>query len=133
MTGSRDELVEYRLERAQEALEEARLMADWGHPNTAVNRLYYACFYAVSALLLAKGLSAVKHSGIRSLFGQHYVKTGLISKELAAFYNDLFESRQESDYEDFFRVDPDLIGPWLNQAEQFIAAIVQMLEAASGP
>lgn len=133
MTGSCDDLIEYRLERAQEALEEARLMADWGHPNTAVSRLYYACFYAVSALLLAKGLSAVKHSGIRSLFGQHYVKTGLISKELAAFYNDLFESRQESDYEDFFRVDPGLIETQIDQAQQFIAAIVRLLEAASGP
>ena len=131
MTGSDGELIEYRMERAHEALEEARLMASYGHANTAVNRLYYACFYAVSALLQSRGLSAAKHSGIRSLFGQHFVKTGLVSKELAAFYNDLFESRQESDYEDFFRVDPQLVGPWLDKAEQFIEAIVELSDASA--
>ena len=44
-------LVQYRLDRAREALAEAALLLDSGHANTGVNRLYYACFYAVSALL----------------------------------------------------------------------------------
>jgi uncharacterized protein len=47
-------LVQYRLDRAREALAEAVLLLDSGHANTGVNRLYYACFYAVSALLLTK-------------------------------------------------------------------------------
>ncbi len=47
-------LVTYRLERACEALEEADILLERGHANTFVNRLYYACFYAVSALLLTK-------------------------------------------------------------------------------
>jgi uncharacterized protein len=42
-------LVQYRLDRAREALAEAVLLLDSGHANTGVNRLYYACFYAVSA------------------------------------------------------------------------------------
>ena len=123
MTEWNDALVAYRLERAREALAEARLLADHSYANACVNRLYYACFYAVIALLHAHGLSAGKHSGVRSLFGRHFVKTGLVSKELAAVYNDLFEYRQESDYEDFFRVDPDVLGPWLAQTERFIEAI----------
>ena len=39
-------LVQYRLDRAREALAEAVLLLDSGHANTGVNRLYYACFYA---------------------------------------------------------------------------------------
>jgi uncharacterized protein (UPF0332 family) len=35
-------------------MKEARLMIDSGFLNAAVNRLYYACFYAVSAILLTK-------------------------------------------------------------------------------
>jgi uncharacterized protein (UPF0332 family) len=66
-----------------------------------VNRLYYACFYAVSGLLLQDGLSASKHTGVRSLFNRHYVRTGKVPKELAPIYNDLFERRQEGDYMDF--------------------------------
>ncbi len=127
MTGYRDQLIAYRLQRSQEALEEARLLAEHGHANAAVNRLYYACFYAVSALLYSQGLSSAKHSGVRSLFGRHFVKTGLISKDLAAFYNDLFESRQEGDYEDFFQADPQLLPPWIQKAEQFVKAIEALL------
>ena len=61
-------LVSYRLERARESLAEARLLLEQGHTNTFVNRLYYACFYAISALLLARDLSPAKHSGLRRSF-----------------------------------------------------------------
>ena len=131
MTEDHDALIAYRLERAREALEEARLMADHGHRNASVNRLYYACFYAVSALLYSHGLSAAKHSGVRSLFGRHFVKTGTVSKDLAAFYNDLFEYRQESDYEDFFYIDPQLLEPWLAQAQQFIDTIADLTRGSA--
>ena len=50
-------LVMYRLERARESLEEAGILLEREYGNTFVNRLYYACFYAVSALLLTRGLS----------------------------------------------------------------------------
>ncbi|MGB9860567.1 MAG: HEPN domain-containing protein [Moorellaceae bacterium] len=70
------QLVLYRTERAKEAIEEAELLFSKGHIRTSVNRLYYACFYAASAILLAKGYSSAKHSGIRSLFYQKLVKTG---------------------------------------------------------
>ena len=74
------DLIQYRCERAREALEEAVVLADSGHWNACVNRLYYACFYAVSALLNKHNLSSSKHSGVRSFFNHHFVKTGTISK-----------------------------------------------------
>ena len=61
-------LVLYRMERAHETLEDARILANAGRWNACVNRLYYACFYAVSALLVGDGLSSSKHAGVRSLF-----------------------------------------------------------------
>lgn len=61
-------LVLYRLGRAKESLDEASILLKNGHANTFVNRLYYACFYAVSALLLTKGLSSSKHSGVKVFF-----------------------------------------------------------------
>ena len=98
MTEWDKELVSYRLSRADEALEDARILAREKRWNACVNRLYYACFYAVSALLLCDGLSSSKHSGIRGLFNKQYVKTGQIPKDIARIYNDLFERRQEGDY-----------------------------------
>ena len=51
------DLVRYRLQRARQTLEDARILANASRWNPCVNRLYYACFYAVSALLLQDGLS----------------------------------------------------------------------------
>lgn len=48
----------------------------------AANRMYYSCYYMVSALLLTKGLSSHTHSGTIGLFGLHFVKTGIVSTEM---------------------------------------------------
>jgi len=75
------ELVRYRLGRAQETLDEAALLQEEGHLNAYVHRLYYACFYAVSARLLVEGKSSSKHGGVRALFNKEWVKTGRITSE----------------------------------------------------
>ena len=120
-------LIRYRLERAQESLDDARLLADAESWNTCVNRLYYSCFYAVSALLARDGLSSSRHTGIRSLFNRNYVRTGVVPRDLARLYNDLFERRQESDYADFVRFQADQVRPWIPQTETFIAHITSLL------
>lgn len=117
------ELVNHRLKRARETLDEAGLMGESDHWNGCVNRLYYACFYAVSALLLTKGLSSPKHTGVRGLFSIHFVRTGLFPKDLASFYNTLFDARQESDYEDYFLADPEEVREWIPLAEQFLDVV----------
>jgi len=125
---SSDDVVRYRLQRACETLEDARILARAGRWNPCVSRLYYACFYAVSALLLQQGLSSSKHTGMRSLFNRHYVKTGKVSKELAQVYNDLFERRQESDYLDFTYFEEAQVRPWISRAETFVEYIASMVE-----
>ncbi len=58
-------------------------------------------FYAVNALLITKGLFSSKHSGVRGLFNQEFIKTGLIDKDFGKFYSNMFDNRQEGDYKDF--------------------------------
>lgn len=123
MTQWSKELFFYRLERAQETLEDARILANSERWNACVNRLYYACFYAVSALLIKEGYSSSKHTGVRSLFNLHFVKTGVVPKELARIYNDLFERRQESDYTDFITFKESQVQPLIPQAEEFLERI----------
>jgi len=127
MDGTSSEIIAHRLTRAYETLEEARMMAVAERWNAAVNRLYYACFYAVSALLLTKDLQSPKHTGIRGLFSTHFVRTGLFPKELAVLYNSLFDTRNESDYEDFFNADPAEVLPWLEKTPVFLDQIKQMI------
>lgn len=121
-------LVQYRLERARETLEDARILADAGRWNTCVNRLYYACFYAVSALLAALGLSSSKHTGMRSLFNQHFVKTGKVPKDLTQIYNDLFERGLEGDYIDFVNFKQYQVLPLIPKAEALVKHIISMVE-----
>lgn len=123
---SRD-LVRHRLGRAQETLEDARILAGAARWNACVNRLYYACFYGVSALLVRDGLSSSKHAGVRSLFNRQYVKTGKIPKGLARIYNDLFERRQEGDYIDFVSFGESQVLPWISEAEELLGHITQLL------
>lgn len=128
MTASSRDLVVYRLQRAYETLEDARILAEAGRWNACVNRLYYACFYAVSALLTQGGLSSARHTGVRSLFNLHFVRTGKVSKEAAQVFNDLFERRQESDYADFVRFQETKVRAWMAQAEGFVETVAGLLE-----
>ena len=128
MTESNGELVSYRLRRARETLADARILADAGRWNPCVNRLYYACFYAVSALLIREGLSSTKHTGLRSLFNRHFVKTNKVPKDKARIFNDLFERRQEGDYVDFVSFEESQVLPWLPEAETFVQNLADLIE-----
>jgi len=125
---ARDDVVRYRLQRAREALEDARVLANASRWSACVNRLYYACFYAVSALLLQDGLSSSKHTGVRSLFNHHFVKTDKVPRVLAQVFNDLFARRQESDYLDFVQLEADQVQPWFAGAEQLVEHVASLIE-----
>jgi uncharacterized protein (UPF0332 family) len=126
------DLVLYRVARANETLEDARILANAGRWNACVNRLYYACFYAVSALLVRDGLSSSKHAGIRGLFNRQYVKTGKIPKDLARIYNDLFERRQEGDYIDFVRFQESQVLSWNSKAEELVKYNAGLVQEQTG-
>jgi len=127
------ELIQYRLDRARETLEEALLMQREEHWNACANRLYYSCFYAVTALLTKNGLSSTKHSGVKALFNQHFVKTEQVSRENGKLYNQLFEDRQEGDYVDFVLFNSETVEPWIPRVEQFIESIALLtMEGTKG-
>ncbi len=120
--------VRYRMERAAQALEAAEASMERFLYNDAVNRIYYACFYAVSALLVSRGLSSKKHSGVRSLFERHFVKDGPLPRQLGRFYHQLFDSRQEGDYADFVAFAQEDVEAWFSQAKEFNAEIAILIE-----
>jgi len=125
--GGREDLIRYKLERSGETLEEAKVMLQTSHLYGAANRIYYACFYAVSALLLSRNLSSAKHSGVLSLFNKNFVKTRLISVELGRFYSRLFDSRLESDYADLVAIDREEVQDDIKTAEIFISAVKSLI------
>lgn len=126
----RMDYVRYRLERSNQALQAAAANLREELLNDAVNRLYYACFYAVSALLILNGHESSKHSGVRSLFEQHFVKPGLFPRHFGRFYHQLFDSRQDGDYEDFMAFEKGIVEEWLQVSRAFIGAISEAIASA---
>ena len=127
MTYPKDDLVRYRLERARETLEEAELMMISNHLFGAANRLYYACFYAVSALLLKQDMASSKHSGVMALFNRHFVKTGKIPVDCGKFYSRMFDHRSKGDYADMLG-EPEIQPQDLKTATNFIESIRTLIE-----
>lgn len=126
------ELVRYRLARARESLAEAELLLANDHVRTAVNRLYYACFYAVSALLLTEGHSSPKHSGVRALFDQHWIVPGRLPRDIGRFYRQLFDARQKGDYADLVTFDRAEVSIWIAEAGNFVEQVARLVESLLG-
>lgn len=129
--GSIDDLIKYRLKRAKDALEEARLLFESDYINTYVNRLYYAAFYAVSALLLCRDISTSKHSHLRFLFHRNFVKPGTIPVEHGKHFDILFNSRQEGDYGDFVVFNADDVAHWLTKTSDLVNFIKKIIPELS--
>ena len=93
---SRNALISYRLQRAHETLKEAQVMMREAFYNAAVNRLYYACYYAAVALLLKYNIQAQSHNGVKTMLGLHFVSTGLLPLRIGKTFSTLFEKRKTS-------------------------------------
>ncbi len=131
MSGTIDDLVNYRISRAYETLKEAEAMMENHFWNASINRIYYACFYAVSGVLLKHGIDTSTHKGIRQMFGLHFIQSGLISKEYGRFFSDLYDRRQTGDYDDFVMNDEETSSRLYSLADQFVREIDFLIKESS--
>lgn len=120
-------LIEYRIERSHETLEDAILLYNNEKLFSSVNRIYYAMYYAVNALLLSKGLSSSKHSGVLALFNKDFVSKNIIDKKSGKFFTEMFEFRQKADYKDLVEFKKEDVEVWLKNANEFISEILKIL------
>jgi len=123
----RKEVVKYRLEKATETFAEVPVLVENKFYRTAANRLYYACFYAATALLINDGYEAHTHNGVKTLLGLHYINENKLAESLGKTYSRLFNMRQKGDYFDLVVVKESDITPLLNPAENFIKTIEQLI------
>ena len=121
------EIITYWVEKAKEALASARAEFTARRFTFAMNRAYYACFYAVSALLLKQDKRFSKHSGVRAALHEHVVKSGLIGKEFGKIYDRLFESRQEGDYIELIQFEKDQVEQAIQEATAFVNEVQKLI------
>lgn len=123
---SRKDIVEYRIERAYIALEQAKKNLQINCLEVTANRLYYAAYYAVSALLVANKIPAHSHDGAITQFGLYFVKPGLVSREMGKLIRQLFTMRQTGDYSDRFGLTEEDVVPFIEPTEDFIVRITKL-------
>ena len=120
MIRSKNELIKYRIERAFECLDEARILAESNYWNTVANRLYYACFYIVGALIIKHEPLTNSHLDVKSVFWNDFVETGILDKNLGEFYEELFLKSQEEDFDEIKVYQQEEIGPLSPLTENFL-------------
>lgn len=122
----RDAIIKYRCEKAVRLLGEIDVLIDNHLFNSAINRMYYACFHAVSALLVKSNIEVKSHKGLRQLLGMHLVKTGIVRPEEARIFSRIYDKRQASDYDDFMEFDAEEVNILLPQVKVFVNRIISM-------
>lgn len=115
------------MDYAHRALRTARLAFGDGDWVGAINRAYYAIFYAANAVLELEGLERSKHSHVLSLFRQMHVKSGQIETEFSDIYGQAFQSRNQGDYERTKFPEKSQAENAIEGAERFVARIGKLL------
>ncbi len=121
-------LIRCRLKEADDSVKEAEILLKEGMSMRAVmNRLYYAMFYAVLALLQEKQLGTSKHIGAISLFDREFIKNGIFDKEFSKTLHRAFELRQKGDYMEDAEVTKEDIDEMSPKTRNFINEIKKHL------
>ena len=116
------------MERAQETLQDARTLVEQKRsPASVVNRAYYSMFYAALAMLATVGQKSSKHQGVLALFDQHFIKSGIVPKEMGKFLHKAFDMRQTGDYEEEAELTEKDAHVALSFAEKFLQAAEEKL------
>ncbi len=127
MSGTKQDYIDYRVQKSNEIFEDARLLALNERWNSCINRLYYSVFYQVSALLYKYDIKAETHNGTKTQFNFHFVKTGKIGMEYGKLFSNLFEWRHETDYADFIDFDKETVVPLVAQVEELNKKLFELI------
>jgi len=116
------------IEKAEKFLKTAEQALNIGDYDSCVSRCYYAMFFMAEAALLTKNLSASSHKGVISLFGEHFVKTGIFDRGLGKALNDAYDKRLIGDYGVGFTVTEEEARDMLETAKNFVQRLKNYLE-----
>jgi len=119
--------IEDLVKKSEKFLTTAKNSLDIEDYDSCASRCYYAMFFMAEALLLTKNLSASSHKGVISLFGKHFVKTGIFNRELGRALNDAYDKRLIGDYGVGFLVTMEEAEDLMKTAENFVQILKKYL------
>lgn len=116
-------VVNLEMEKAKRTFDDMSFCMQEGKWEVASNRLYYALFHALSALLISDGYNVKSHRGTLALFGEHYVRTGIFERKDGSLLSDLVIMRDNADYNCFFEANEEKLLPYIEPTQQLISKI----------
>jgi len=116
------------VEKAEKFMITAKHSLDIGDYDSCVSRCYYAMFFMTEAILLTKNLTASSHKGVITLFGEHFVKTGIFNREAGKVLNETYDKRLIGDYGIGFTITEKEARETLKAAENFVENLKNYLE-----
>ena len=91
-------IVDLELERTDKILAQLQTLREQEYWDTLVNRMYYAAYHAVNALLIHNSMRVHTHKGALIMFNKDFVHTGLITQEEGRLFTQLESLRERGDY-----------------------------------
>ncbi len=122
------------LTRARTSARTAAHLIEYGDPTSAGSRAYYAVFDAMQAVLEHRGIDTARiktHHGLILTFEQQVVKSGDLSRDVAATIQKAAELRRVSDYSPDREVAAEDVRLILEPINAFIDACAALIEPAS--
>ena len=125
----REVLFTLELEKVEKTWAEMEVQVQnqlWG---MAANRLYYALFHAVSALLISDHHEVGTHRGAVNKFSLFYVKEGIFTVAEGKLYSQLQKLREDGDYNCSIDVDQSDVEEKIEPTRQLIDKIKQRVSS----
>lgn len=123
-----NEDIKFFVEKARKFIESSKVLIEINDYDSVVSRTYYAMFLITEALLLTKNLAPKSHSGLISLFGEHFVKTNIFSKEMGRQLNRAYDKRLIGDYGTSIIINKNEAQGLLDVGQDFVEKIAEYLE-----
>lgn len=117
-----ESFAKYRLKKAKETLETARMIFNDGKDFTSANnRAYYAIFYAIRAVLAIEEIDFKRHKDVLAYFNKEYVNKEKFPKKIGRKISQAQRVREDSDYDDDYE-------PSLEKTEQQIDTAQELID-----
>ena len=121
-------MVELELERAEKIVQQFPTLRDQQYWDTLVNRMYYAAFHAVNALLIHNAMQIHTHRGALIAFNKEFVRTGIFTPEEGHLFSQLEGLRERGDYNCFIDTTEEEIVPMIEPLKALIAKIKSTIQ-----
>ena len=116
-------IVGLEIEKAENIVSQINELEKLSYWDNIANRMYYALFHAVSALLIFDKHNVSTHKGSIVLFGQFYIKTGVFNINDGRLFSQLQTIREKSDYNCAYQTSEDEIKPLIYPTIELIKRI----------